>query len=97
MKWFLTLLSLLSAALFLALESIVLVYAINNKHFAYYYALIGFGSVLSLFAARYLHNKNATPHPSLKILVMFTHGVTFLLLLSGVLVLTINYYFNESI
>jgi hypothetical protein len=97
MKWFLTIISLLAASLFLALESIILLYAINNRHLAYTYVFIGLGSLICVFAARYLNKKNPSQHQGLNILQTFAHAIIFLLLLCGTLVLGINYYLDEGI
>ena len=96
MKWFLNALALLSASLFLALEAIVLLYAINNQHNAYYYGFIGLGSLICVLLTRYLSRKDPPSTAGLKILQMFTHGLVYLLVLCGVLVSGLNYWLRGS-
>ncbi len=96
MKWFLNVIALLSALLFLSLEVIVLLYAINNRHFAYYYALFGLGSLLCALTAHYLNRKDPPSRQSAKVLHVFMQGLAYVLIVFGVFVLAVNYWLNEG-
>ena len=88
--------ALFSASFFMALEAVVLLYAINNRHFAYYYGFIGLGGLLFVLLSHYLYRKKPPTILAIKMMYLFTCGIIYLLLFCGVLLLGLNYYLNES-
>lgn len=96
MKYITIIFSLLLAIVYLTFECVVLLFAINNHHYAYYYTGFGIMSFIFLLVGRYLRERqksnisSATYHIHMSIQV-----ITVLVLIAATLVLSINFYLNE--
>jgi hypothetical protein len=97
-KYITIIFSLLLGTVYLTLECVILLFAINNRHYAYYYIGFGIMSFILLLVGRYLRERQksniskATYHIHMSIQV-----ITVLVLIAATLVLSINYYLNEII
>ncbi|MFZ6010684.1 MAG: hypothetical protein ACOYXT_10085 [Bacteroidota bacterium] len=95
MYWIFSLLSLASAAFFLFIETVILAFAINNRHYAYYFALVAVFSVASLFGAKRIRaTSNQETTKALKVSELVIRVVTIIILVLGCAVLVLNYIMN---